>query len=158
VGPSSAPFEGHFGLRGKGGINKPSFYAFGLLRGLGDRRLENAAANILVTRRSDKSLVLAVWNLVDPDKSGSSLDLRLVLNHVPANAPVTLCVVDADHGNAVTSYCALGSPQYPTKDQIRRINAATALPTPAQLHLDGTHLDVALQIKALALIEITAKP
>lgn len=157
-GPIQRPFEGHFGLRGKGGINKPSFYAFGLLHGLGDRRLENGAANILVTRRSDKSLVLAVWNLVDPDKSGSSLDLRLVFNHVPVNTPVTLSVVDADHGNAVTSYRALGSPQYPTKEQIRKINAATAVPSPAQLHLDGTHLDLKLEVNALALIEITAKP
>jgi xylan 1,4-beta-xylosidase len=78
-GPIQRPFEGMFGLRAKGGINKPSFYAFGLLHRLGDRRLANAASNILVSRRADGSLALAVWNLVDPDKPGSPLHLRLGL-------------------------------------------------------------------------------
>ncbi len=156
-GPIQRPFEGHFGLRAKGGINKPSFYAFGLLHRLGDRRLADMAPNILVTR-SGRSLVLAVWNLVDPDRSGSPLHVRLAFNHVPANAPVSFSVVDEAHGNALAAYRALGSPQYPTKEQIRKINAATALPEPDRLHLDGNHLDLELQVNALALIEIAATP
>ncbi len=35
-GPIAKPFEGHFGLRAKGGIDKPSFYDFALLHRLGD--------------------------------------------------------------------------------------------------------------------------
>jgi len=156
-GPIQRPFEGHFGLRAKGGVNKPSFYAFGLLHRLGDRRLADMAPNILVTR-SGRSLVLAVWNLVDPDRSGSPLHVRLAFNHVPANAPVSFSVVDEANGNALAAYRALGSPQYPTKEQIRKINAATALPEPDRLHLDGNHLDLELQVNALALIEIAATP
>jgi len=156
-GPIQRPFEGHFGLRAKGGINKPSFYAFGLLHRLGDRRLADVAPNILVTR-SGRSLLLAVWNLVDPDKSGSPLRVRLAFNHVPTNAPVSFSVVDEAHGNALAAYRALGSPQYPTKEQIRKINAATALPAPDRRHLDGNHLDLELQVNALALIEIAATP
>jgi xylan 1,4-beta-xylosidase len=155
-GPIQRPFEGMFGLRAKGGINKPSFYAFGLLHRLGDRRLANAAPNILVTRRADGSLALGLWNLVDPDKSGLPLHLRLVFDHIAANAPITLTMVDDDHGNALAAYRALGSPQYPTEEQIRKINAATALPPPDRLHLDGTHLDLELQVNALALVEIPA--
>ena len=153
-GPIPTPFVGMFGLRAKGGINKPSFYAFSLLHRLGDRRLANAAPNILVTRQADSSLALAVWNLVDPDKSGSPLRLRLVFDHVPANAPVTLAVVDDGHGNALAAYRALGSPQYPTEEQVRKINAASALPPRDQLHLNGTDLDLELQINALVLVEI----
>ncbi len=156
-GPIQRPFEGHFGLRAKGGVNKPSFYAFGLLHRLGDRRLADMAPNILVTR-SGRSLVLAVWNLVDPDRSGSPLHVRLAFNHVPANTPVSFSVVDEAHGNALAAYRALGIPQYPTKEQIRKINAATALPEPDRLHLDGNHLDLELQVNALALIEIAATP
>jgi xylan 1,4-beta-xylosidase len=157
-GPIQRPFEGHFGLRAKGGINKPSFYAFSLLHRLGASRLANVAPNILVTRRSDRSLVLAVWNLVDPDNSGSPLHLRLAFNHVPANTPVTIRLVDDNHGNTLAAYRALGSPQYPTKEQVQKINAATALPAPDRPHLDGTHLDLELQVNALALIEIPATP
>jgi hypothetical protein len=42
--------------------------------------------------------------------------------------------------------------------QVRKINAATALPAPDGTHLDGTHLDLELQVNALALIEIAATP
>ena len=155
-GPIPRPFEGQFGLRAKGGINKPSFYAFGLLHHLGERRLANPAPNILVTRRGDGSLVLAIWNLVDPDKTGSRLQVRLDFNHVPANAPVAISLVDDDHGNALAAYRALGSPEYPTQEQVRKMNAATALPAPERRRLDGTHLDLELQVNALALIEIRA--
>ena len=38
-GPIPQPFVGMFGLRAKGGINKPSYYAFGLLHKLGEERI-----------------------------------------------------------------------------------------------------------------------
>ncbi|MGA7414686.1 MAG: glycosyl hydrolase family 39 [Bryobacteraceae bacterium] len=155
-GPIPRPFEGHFGLRAKGGINKPSFYAFALLHKLGDRRLASAAPNILVTRRTDGSLVLAVWNLVDPGKSGSAKNVRLTFDHVPANSRAMMSAVDDDHGNVLAAYRALGSPEYPTPEQVRKMNAATALPPPTQLRLDGNHLDIKLQVNALALIELPA--
>jgi xylan 1,4-beta-xylosidase len=127
-----------------------------LLHRLGDRRLANAAPNIIVTRRADGSFAMAIWNLVDPDKSGSPLHLRLAFDHVPANAPVTISVVDDTHGNALGAYHSLGSPQYPTEEEIRKINAASALPPPDRLRLDGTQLDLELQVNALALVEIPA--
>ena len=156
-GPIQRPFIGMFGLRAKGGINKPGFYAFSLLHRLGDRRLANAAVNILVTRRADGALVLAVWNLVDPDKSGAPPHLRLSFDHVPANAPATLSVVDDNHGNVLPVYQAMGNPPYPTQEQVRKLNAATALPPPSQLRLNGNHLDLELQVNALALIEVPEK-
>jgi len=155
-GPIPRPFEGHFGLRAKGGINKPSFYDFGLLHRLGDQRLANPAPDVLATRRADGSLAIAAWNLVDPDKSGSPVHLQLVLEHVPANAPVSVQLVDDDHGNALAAYRALGSPQYPTTEQVRKINAASALPPPRQRHLNGNRLDLVLKVNALVLIELPA--
>ena len=155
-GPIRLPFEGMFGLRGKGGINKPSYYAFSLLHLLGDRRIANAAPNIIVTRRADGSLALAVWNLVDPDKSGAPLHVRLGFEHVPANASIALSVVDDDHGNALAAYRAIGSPAYPTKQQVTKINSTAALPPPERVQLNGTRLDLDLQVNALALLQIPA--
>ncbi len=152
-GPIARPFEGMFGLRAKGGINKPSFYAFSLLHRLGDRRIANATSNLLVTRRADGSLAAAVWNLVDPDKQGTPVRVRLEFEHAPAGSPVTYTVVDDIHGNALAAYRAMGSPQYPTEAQIRSLNAAAAL-APERVRLNGDHLDVELQVNALALIEI----
>ena len=39
---SREPFVGMFGLRAKGGINKPCYYAYGLLHELGNQRIANA--------------------------------------------------------------------------------------------------------------------
>jgi xylan 1,4-beta-xylosidase len=153
-GPIPKPFEGHFGLRAKGGINKPSYYDFALLHRLGDQRLANADRNVIVTKRKDGTLVIAVWNLVDPDKTGSEKKVRLAFRNVPANAAVTVNRVDNDHGNTLAAYRAMGSPRDPTEQQIQKLNATTALPPPSQFHLDGNHLDLSLQVNALALLEV----
>jgi len=153
-GPIPLPFEGHFGLRAKGGINKPSYYDFSLLHQLGNLRLANPDKNVIVTKRTDGTLAIALWNLVDPDKTGSTKTVRLIFANVPANAAVTLSRVDDDHGDTLAVYKAMGSPRYPTDDQARQMNAATALPPPSRQHLDGNHLDLTLQANALVLIEL----
>jgi xylan 1,4-beta-xylosidase len=153
-GPIAHPFEGQFGLRAKGGINKPSYYDFALLHRLGDRRIANANTNVIVTQRADGTLALALWNLVDPDKAGAPKQFRLTFSRVPSNVRVAISRVDDDHGNALRAYEAMGSPPYPTDEQIRQLNAATKLPAPAETHLDGNHLDLNIQVNALVLIEV----
>jgi xylan 1,4-beta-xylosidase len=156
-GPIPKPFEGHFGLRAKGGINKPSYYDFSLLHRLGDARFANSNPNVIVTKRKDGTLVIALWNLVDPDKTGSAKKFQLVFENIRSNAPVTISRVDDDHGNTLAAYRALGSPRYPTEDQVRRLNAATE-PRPEQSHLEGDRLDLDLQVNALVLIEVKSHP
>ena len=153
-GPISQPFEGHFGLRAKGGINKPIYYDFGLLHKLGDRRIANTASDAIVTRRKDGTLVIAIWNLVDPDKTGSTKTVRLIFDGLRNDAKATLSRVDDEHGNTLAAYKAMGSPRYPTEDQIRRLNAATALPPPVPRRLEGNHLDLTLEPNALVLVEV----
>jgi xylan 1,4-beta-xylosidase len=153
-GPIPQPFVGMFGLRAKGGINKPSYYAFGLLHKLGDQRIANADPNVIVTKRKGGGLAIAVWNLVDPDKKGSAKKVRLVFENVPSDALVEVSRVDDEHGNALAAYRALGSPRYPTEEQVTKMNAATKLPAPSQRHLDGNHLDLDLDPNALVLVEV----
>ncbi len=155
-GPIARPFEGHFGLRAKGGINKPSYYDFALMHKLGDRRIANSDSNVIVTKREDGTLVIALWNLVDPDKTGSPKKFQLLFENVHPGAPVTISRVDDDHGNTLAAYKAIGSPAYPTEDQIRRLNEQTKLPPPDQTHLDSNHLDLALEPNALVLVEVQA--
>jgi xylan 1,4-beta-xylosidase len=70
-GPGREPFDGSFGLVALGGIKKPSYAAFALLHKLGQERISQDASNVLVTRRRDGTLVIAAWNLVNPDTKGS---------------------------------------------------------------------------------------
>jgi xylan 1,4-beta-xylosidase len=153
-GPIPKPFEGHFGLRAPGGINKPSYYAFELLHQLGEERIPNASPNVIVTKRRDGKLAIAIWNLVDPGQSGSTKKFRLMFDGGQNGAGVLESRVDDEHGNVLAAYRAIGSPRYPTEQQVMRMNDATRLAPPRQLHLNGNQLELELQPNALVLLEV----
>jgi xylan 1,4-beta-xylosidase len=155
-GPIAKPFGGEFGLRAKGGINKPSFYAFSLLHQLGDQRIANPSANVIATKRSDGMLAVAVWNLVDPDKTGSEKDVQLTFRGVPANAAISISRVDNTHSNTLAAYKAMGSPLDPTETQVEQLNKETALGTPERRILTDGKLNLTLVSNALLLIKIVA--
>jgi xylan 1,4-beta-xylosidase len=71
------PFYGGFGLIAAGNLPKPSFYAMQLLHRLGEERIENSDPNVLVTKASDGSLAIAVWNLVNPGSAGAPKSVKL---------------------------------------------------------------------------------
>ncbi len=155
-GPNPGPFTGGFGLRAYGGINKPSFYAFELLHELGHERLANPSHSAIVTRTRSGTLVIALWNLVDPGLKGRPKTMRLEVSGVPADARVAIQRVDQDHGNVLPVYRAMGSPRYPTPRQVAAMNAATALSSPAIAHLHAGTLTLTLQPDALFLLRIRA--
>jgi xylan 1,4-beta-xylosidase len=156
-GPIAKPFVGMFGLRAKGGINKPSYYAYGLLHQLGDQRLANASNNVIVTKTQDGSLAIAAWNLVDPDKTGQTRTMDLVFRNLPASAQVSIQRVDADHGNVLPKYDAMGSPLDPTAAQVEQLNRETALPAPDEAPLRDGRLELTLTPNALFLVVVHNK-
>ena len=161
-GPIPKPFEGQFGLRAKGGINKPSYYDFALLHELGDQRIANSSRNVIVTKQKDSRLAIALWNIVDPDKTaatdgttkGAATTMQLVFRGVPANAAVSISRVDNVHGNTVAAYKAMDSPRYPTEAQILKLNEQTVLGAPQKTALHDKKLDLTLEPNALVLITI----
>jgi xylan 1,4-beta-xylosidase len=162
-GPIAKPFEGMFGLRAKGGINKPSYYAYGLLHQLGKERLTNASKNVIVTKNSDGSLAIAAWNLVDPDTQdtgqrvsakGATKTMNLEFLNVSAGARVSIQRVDADHGNVLKEYAAMGQPLDPTPGQAEKLNRETALPAPEETKLENGKLVLRLTPNSLALVVV----
>jgi xylan 1,4-beta-xylosidase len=140
-------------LRATGGINKPSFYDFALLHQLGMERIANPSRDVLVTRLKDGSLAIALWNLASVDAPAESISVHHVtlrMAGVTPNATLSMQQVDADHGNVMSAYVAMGSPRYPTRAQVQQLNAASALSTPEHLTLrDGT---VTLDLKPNELV------
>jgi xylan 1,4-beta-xylosidase len=153
-GPIPRPFEGHFGLRAEGGINKPSYYGYALLHQLGDERLSNPSDNVIVTKTPKGSLVIAAWNLVDPDQHGSVHSMHFTFRGLPASARVTIQRVDKDHGNVLNQYAAMGSPQYPTPAQVEQLNKETSLSAPQELQLKNGELELSLGENALVLLKV----
>ena len=171
-GPIPQPFEGEFGLRASGGINKPSFYDFALLHQLGDRRIASSSKNVIATKRADGSLVIAAWNIVDPSSvpqlpdgphgatnakagtEGPTRTLELDVTGVVADAAVSISRVDDTHGNVLPRYYAMGAPQNPTPAQVAQLNRETALPAPEETHLKAGHLTLRLTPNALVLVTV----
>jgi len=153
-GPIPKPFDGNFGLRAKGGINKPSYYAYSLLHQLGEERIANAAKNVIVTKTAKGGLAIAAWNLVDPDRQGSAQEIDFVFRGVPPSARVSVQRVDKNHGNVLKQYAAMGSPLDPTPAQVEQLNRETALPNPQYLQLENGKLELSLDENALVLLKI----
>jgi xylan 1,4-beta-xylosidase len=64
---------------------------------------------------------------------------------------------DAEHGNPLPAYLAMGSPRYPTQAQIAKLNEASALPSPTKAKLNGRTLEITLPVNGLAIIPVPAR-
>jgi xylan 1,4-beta-xylosidase len=153
-GPIAKPFEGEFGLRAKGGINKPSYYSYGLLHQLGKERIASASKDAIVTKSVNGEVEIAAWNMVDPDQQGSTRSIEFEFLNVPADAQASIQRVDAEHGNVLPHYAAMGQPLDPTPEQVEKLNRETALALPEQLRLKGGRLKLSLAPNTLVLIKV----
>ena len=146
------PFYGGYGLIAAGGIPKPAYNAFRLLHQLGTRRLENASESVLVTRREDGTLVIAAWNLAPPAEPGSPKDVHLVFRQSGLSAKIS--GVDPQHGDIHLAYQAMGSPRYPTQDQIRLLRGAAQLSSPEVRDLKDGSITLRIPAHGLVLLEL----
>jgi xylan 1,4-beta-xylosidase len=153
-GVVKTPFYGGFGLVAEDGIPKPSFDAFELLHELGDARLPAPAGDVLATRRKDGTLVIAAWNLVEPGAGGAEKTIALELQHGGANATATIRRVDAQHGDTLDAWKAVGSPKYPTQAQIEALRKAAEMGPPEVHPVKNGRLTLTIPPMGLAVVEI----
>jgi xylan 1,4-beta-xylosidase len=152
-GPVREPFYGGFGLIAAGGINKPAYNGFALLHKLGHERIANVAPGLLVTRRSDGTLVVAAWNVVDLDRNGTTRTVQLDFRGLKQHAKVQVNRVDSKHGNTLAAYEKMGKPRYPTRAQIEQLNRASEI-APEKTSLKNGKLTVELSPNALVVLEL----
>ncbi|NYF78975.1 GH39 family glycosyl hydrolase [Granulicella arctica] len=161
------PFYGGFGVIAEDDIPKPAFNAFAMLHRLGDQRLPIASnpEDALATRTADGALAIALWNYAPPFGEGStytppptnlgpSKTITLKLKGVSPTAAAELWQLDADHGNVVKAFDAMGRPATPSRQQILELQAAGKLPAPQHLHLTNNALTVTLPPQGLAVLTI----
>jgi xylan 1,4-beta-xylosidase len=152
-GVVKTPFYGGFGLIAVGGIPKPSFNDFRLLHQLGDERLAVDSESVIVTRRSDGALVLAVWNYAPPDSEGAPATISLQFKGVKAKQAV-IQRVDPEHGDVRATYEKMGSPRYPTPAQQQELRKTAELPAPELQKLKNGVLVLTLPSHGLATVEV----
>ncbi|AXC12885.1 Beta-xylosidase [Acidisarcina polymorpha] len=153
-GPVKQPFYGGYGLIAAGGIPKPAFDAFELLHHLGDERLASTNSDLLITRHKDGSLTIALWNLVEPGKTAPDKSFHLDFRGLSPQAVAAISRVDSRHGDTLAAYKQMGSPQYPTRQQIEELRRAAEVGRPGTEKLDQGSLTVTVPASGLAVIDI----
>lgn len=162
-----SPFYGGFGVIAEDGIPKPAFNAFVLLHKLGDTRLEPDAHSAIITRTRSGALAIALWNYSPPDGTGprytpppAKRSLRtfdITLRNIDRSAHAELWRVDDQHGNAVSTFDAMGRPRWPTRAQIAQLRAAARLSAPQAIRLEQGRVQVQVPQHGLALLQIEAR-
>jgi xylan 1,4-beta-xylosidase len=148
------PFYGGYGLIAEDGLPKPAFNAFLLLHKLGETRIPANADDILVTRRADGAIVIALWNTPVVGGGGDRREVVLQLNSLTGRKKATIYRVDADHGSLLKAYTAMNSPAYPTQAQILALRQAAQLPLPEKMSIHNGQITLQLAPDALVLIEV----
>jgi xylan 1,4-beta-xylosidase len=149
------PFYGGYGLIAEDGIPKPAFNAFLLLHRLGDQRLAVDSDSVLATKRPDGTLVIAAWNMAAPGATGADKIVELQFQHARISR-VQVTRLDAEHGDVHKSYQAMGSPQFPTREQIEKLRVAARL-LPPEMH-ETKNDSVTITIPSHGLVLLETKP
>ena len=152
-GVVKTPFYGGYGLIAVGGIPKPAYNAFKLLHQLGDQRIELNSDSALLTRRSDGTLVLAIWNYAPPGEKGLAKTITLRFENTKQQA-ATISRLDHEHGDFHSVYGKMSTPRYPTLSQIQELRRASELPEPETIELKANKLTLPLPAHGLVLIEL----
>jgi xylan 1,4-beta-xylosidase len=152
-GVIKTPFYGGFGLLAEGGIPKPSFNAFALLHQLGETRLQLDVDGTLLTRRNDGALVLALWNYAPAGEVVPPRRIQLELKAF-AKRKVTVARLDGAHGDVHPAYESMGSPRYPTMQQLLALKAAATLPSPKEEPIVGGELSLVIPSDGLVLVTL----
>ena len=162
------PFYGGFGLVAEDGIPKPALNAFAMLHQLGDTRLKIDSDAALATKRSDGSVAIALWNYAPPYGTGARYTpppavagpakfFDVKIEGVKVNAPVKIWRLDADHGNVVKTFDAMGRPADPTREQIAQLQKAGKASPPENGTLKNGRLSIEVPSQGLVLVVVGNK-
>jgi xylan 1,4-beta-xylosidase len=148
------PLQEGRGLIAPDGIPKPSYVAFALLHQLGDERISEPGDDVIVTKRKDGVLEIALWNLVDPGDAGASRRIRLEFRHIPPHSQAVVYRLDKTHEDTLDAYRAMGSPIYPTHAQVEELwRIAKILPAQRTFTQENA-LTLDVPPEGLAIVEV----
>ena len=153
-GVIKTPFYGGYGIVAENSIPKPAYNVFALLHKLGDERLPASTDDALVTRRKDGAIVIAAWNLVEPGAGGTDKTVTFDLKGISGHARAVIRRVDASHGDTLDAWKKMGSPKYPTKEQIEALRQASQIGPPETQPIHDHQLTVTLPPMGLAVVEL----
>lgn len=109
----------------------------------------------------ERRLYILAWHYHDDDLPGERVTADIVVDNIPwpkGDVRVTQHLVDAEHGNAVAEWHAMGSPPKPDANQMAKLRDAAKIATfglpKAQLRDSTVRLSVALARQSVTLLII----
>lgn len=158
------PFYGGFGLIAADRIEKPAFNAFAMLHKLGDVQLPVKSDSALATKRSDGTVVLALWNYTPPlgdtadytpgTPTGEAKHFDVDVKHLGNASQATVWRLDETHGNAVAAFDKMGRPNTPSREQIKQLREAGKLSAPEQVPVSNGKLGIDVPAQGLVVVEL----
>ena len=106
--------------------------------------------------RLASSLAIALWNYAPPSPGppvGSSKSFTLEIRHKPAKT-AWVTRLDADHGNVMTAYNAMGRPADPTPEQIAKLRDAGRPSPPEAIAIHDGKLKLSVPPQGIVMVEI----
>lgn len=175
-GVPSGIFNDTFGMLDQWGMARPSLHAFTFLHKLGEKQLQSGDGPVLATERADGSAAILAWNLIPAAEAGAvangnpmaagggkngaagaSRMLQLKLSGLRGRKQVLVSQVNTDAGSALPAWKAMGSPRYPSQEQIKQLRAAAELRKPVAHALapgDPAVFTIELPPNGIALLEL----
>ena len=175
-GVPSGIFNETFGMMDQWGIARPSLHALTFLHKLGENQLQSSDGPIMATERADGSPAILAWNLISAADSaafangnpmaagggaakgaGASRMLHLKLSGLRGRKKILVSQVNADAGTAMPAWKDMGSPKYPSPDQIKQLRQAAELAKPtAHVLASGDPADFVIELppNGVALLEL----
>jgi xylan 1,4-beta-xylosidase len=145
------PFYGGYGVIAEGNVPKAAYNAFALLHQLGTERLDQADPDVLVTRKDDRTLAIAVWNYAPPGETGPAKAFFLSVKGVKQSKRYSVEIVDPRHGSSLQAWREMGSPAFPSREQYAQLRTSAA----ATLKIEGPLFT--LPAHGLALVTVRLK-
>jgi xylan 1,4-beta-xylosidase len=169
-------FEGYaYGIQTASGIKKPSYRFFELLSDINTARIplagsqppagrNNTVFSWSVLSSDNKTLSIFLSNFA-PDGSGISVNpSSVVIQLLPANANPDQCSatfgtnvtsrsIDRAGGDSHSIWRSMGSPAYPTRQQVNEINNQSN-PRLEYLTLDSSSCEIKLQLAPYAAVRL----
>jgi xylan 1,4-beta-xylosidase len=137
-GQGDKPFYGGFGLQTIHGIKKPSYRLLQILHQLGNRRapltlsgLPATVGGVAVAGSRSGGVDILFYNHALATGDGTipqppqPVTFTVTVSGLPNGSQARIRLIDADHTNPYREWTGMGSPQYPTRQQLRQLAAAS---------------------------------
>ncbi len=155
AGVAFTPFSGCFGLLTNGMIPKPTYWTFAFFKKLGSNAIARTEHYIL-TKDDNSNLFGIAWNPVEEvGESEVLLNFNVDLDH--GEYVLIKRLVDESNCNPLKAWIDMGSPAYPTKEELQLIKECSNPRTTTQ-HFEAvtslTEFQISLSANALCYFEV----